>query len=196
MANGGHGGGNGGGGGGGGGAKKGLMSSCLGRLVVFYLGALVLIILLLALANSGLASKIPGLSRLSTGGSTTSTTNSTGIVPVASGSLSQGGGPIAPSGSIGGAGATAGSGASTQSRSVNSPQGGILTSTSYREFYIVQPGDTLSTIAGSFNTTPDTLKQYNVGLGDNITIGQVIFLPPEAVPVQPLPNTGHPSGAP
>jgi LysM repeat protein len=144
------------------------------RLVGLYVVSLLLVIGAVVAMGSGVLANLPIIGGL-TGGST-----STGITTTSNtSSLGTGGGPVAP-----GQG-----GAAINSRMSASPQGGTLTSWGSPPFYIVQPGDTLASIAAQFGTTPAALKQYNPGLTDNIYVNQVIFLPP--VDNGGLPPTGR-----
>jgi LysM repeat protein len=155
------------------GAKQGLLpkNGCL-RLIVFYVGSVVLVAIGFITLASGVLSNLPvlgpTLSSLGSGSSTGTSTNSNGIVAVNIPSLSSGGGPVTGSN---------GSGAQVASRQAASPQGGVLTSWYSSAFYIAQPGDTLDSIAANFGTTAATLRLYNPTLTDPI-VGKVIFLPP------------------
>jgi LysM repeat protein len=155
------------------GAKQGLLpkNGCL-RLIVFYVGSVVLVAIGFITLASGLLSNLPvigpTLGSLGSGSSTGTSINSNGIVAVNIPSLSSGGGPVAGS---------TGSGAQVASRQAASPQGGVLTSWYSSAFYIAQPGDTLDSIAANFGTTAATLRLYNPTLTDPI-VGKVIFLPP------------------
>ena len=162
------------------GAKQGLLpkNGCL-RLIVFYVGSVVLVALGFITLASGLLSNLPvigpTLSSLGSGSSTGTSINSNGIVAVNIPSLSSGGGPV--TGSSGPVTGSNGSGAQVASRQAASPQGGVLTSWYSSAFYIAQPGDTLDSIAANFGTTAATLRLYNPTLTDPI-VGKVIFLPP------------------
>jgi LysM repeat protein len=154
-------------------SKRKSMNGCL-RMVLFYIGSLVAVIIGVLVMGSGALSNLPVI------GGATSGITSTGITSTGNTtSLGTGGGPVAP-----GQG-----GAAINSRMSASPQGGTLTSWGSPPFYIVQPGDTLAGIATQFGTTPAVLKQYNPGLTDNIYVNQVIFLPP--VNGEWLPGTGR-----
>lgn len=71
--------------------------------------------------------------------------------------------------------------------SVNTPEpAGVTPNTSRQEQHIVQPGDTLSSIAATYNTTLDTLLELNqIPNPDLIAAGQIIELPPPPDQVTP-----------
>lgn len=153
--------------------KQGLLpkNGCL-RLIVFYVGSVVLVVLGFITLASGLLTNLPvigpTLGSLGSGSTASSGINSNGIVAVNIPSLSSGGGPVT---------GTSGNGAQVASRQAASPQNGVLTSWYSSAFYIAQPGDTLDSIAANFGTTAAVLRQYNPTLTDPI-VGKVIFLPP------------------
>ena len=57
---------------------------------------------------------------------------------------------------------------------------------------VVQPGDTLDTIAETYNTTPKTIQQANCLVGNNLIAGTIIYVPgappPTSVPCGPPPG--------
>ena len=148
------------------------------RLLGLYVVSLLLVIGAALALGSGVLSRLPVIGGLTSGITTTSQTT-TGAPAASVPALGTGGGPVAP-----GQG-----GAAINSRMSASPQGGTLTSWGSPPFYIVQPGDTIGSIAAQFGTTATALKQYNPGLTDNIYVNQVIFLPP--VNGDWLPGTGR-----
>jgi LysM repeat protein len=160
----------------GGGKKQGLLpkNGCV-RLVIFYVGSVLLVALGFIILASGVLANLPvigsTLGSLGSGSSTTtgSSINSNGIVAVNIPSLSSGGGPTTSG--------TTSTGSQIASRQAASPQGGVLTSWFSSAFYIAQPGDTLDSIAANFGTTAAVLRQYNPTLTEPI-VGKVIFLPP------------------
>lgn len=53
-----------------------------------------------------------------------------------------------------------------------------LTPTPEPQVYVVQSGDTLSTIAQRFGVTVERLREYNGLSGNNLSVGQQILIPP------------------
>jgi len=60
------------------------------------------------------------------------------------------------------------------------PEGTIIEETNYI-VYQVEPGDTLYSIAGKYNTTPDAIKEYNNLTSNLLTINQVLQIPTSEV---------------
>jgi LysM repeat protein len=64
-------------------------------------------------------------------------------------------------------------------------QGGAITGEASLPFYVVQPDDTLWSIAQGFNVQVDTLRVVNSLTGDLIKPGQLIYLPQPGQAQQP-----------
>jgi hypothetical protein len=150
-------------------------NGCL-RLVLMYAASLLALIGGAFILGSGLLSNLhlPGLPAL-------------------------GGGAIVSSQPASGAASTAGGtggsypGITISSRQATSPQdNATLTGWSTGAFYIVQPGDTLDSIAARFGLTANDLLQYNPGLTYTLQPDELIYLPFGTL----LPGTGRKSGSP
>ncbi len=68
-------------------------------------------------------------------------------------------------------------------------QGGAITGEASLPFYVVQPNDTLWSIAQGFNVQVDTLRVVNSLTGDLIKPGQLIYLPQPGQAQQPQQQT-------
>ena len=174
-----------------GGGKKSRLSGngCL-RFVLFYVVALGAVVGGAFVLGSGLLNNLPGIGSLTSGLSGGRSTTSQG-------SSTQGNGIVAvtlPGQGGGGAGSPAvTSGAQINSQQAPSPQGGTLTGWGNGPFYIVQPGDTLSSIAAAYGVTVQALLNNNIHLREPLQPYHVIYLP---VAGSPLPPTGRNSGQP
>jgi LysM repeat protein len=75
-------------------------------------------------------------------------------------------------------------------------QGGTITGETSPPFYIVQPGDSLWSIAHKFGVDIDTLRAINNISGNIIYPGQVIYLPTPGQPASPPAPTARPTDPP
>lgn len=183
----------GGGHGGGGGDKKksgGVLAAVTGNGCLRYLALYIVALVLLAglaIANGlGLLQKL-GLPAFSA--PSVSHTTSTNL-PASSGTSASTTGNV---GTASGGGPLKAPVAMIRNAPVASIQGGQITSMiASQPFYIVQPGDTLDTVAPRFGLTRQQLRDYNSLRDEMLYTGQVLYLPDSTSP--PVPNTGRNAG--
>ena len=189
------------GGGGGGGGRRasdskggsGLVKAVTGNGCLRYLALYIVALLLLvglAVANGlGLFQKL-GLPTFSA--PAVASTNST-TLPASSATGIGGGGTTSTNSTASGGGAAQATGATIQIASAIGGQGSRITATTPGlPFYIVQPRDTLDSVAAKFGLTRQQLYDYNRLTKDMLLIGQVLYLPNPNNP--PVPNTGRNAG--
>ncbi|HMA37653.1 MAG TPA: LysM peptidoglycan-binding domain-containing protein [Chloroflexia bacterium] len=191
---GGHGGGGGGGhGGGGGGVRKAVASNGCLRYIALYVVALFLLIILAIAGGLGWFSHIPLIGGILAQTNTPSITTSSRALAAAPAAAAPAA-PVAnvPAASSGGGAATTAPRAMTNSVPLPGAQGALITPMTAPAFYIVQPKDTLDTVAAAFGTTRDLLSSYNRLSDSMLYVGQVLYLPP--LVRNQVPNTGRNAG--
>ena len=162
-------------------------NGCL-RYLALYIVALVLLAGL-AIANGlGLLQKLslPAFAAPSVARTTSAP------LPASSGTGIGGGSTTSNVSTSSGGGPAKAPGGMSQIAAVIGAQGSLITAKTSPVFYIVQPGDTLDTVAAYFNLTRQSLHDYNRLTQDMLLIGQVLYLPDTNNP--PVPNTGRNAG--
>ncbi len=177
-------------GGGGGDKKKGGLKGCLGngclRYLALFIVALVLLVSGVVATGLGLL-HLPAPAGTQGGGITLSSAKPAAPVrqapapaaPAAPASTSRGGGPTLAKATINGL-------------PLPGTRGSMITPLTTAAFYIVEPADTLDTVAAKYSTTRDALYVYNSLSDPMLKIGQVVYLPPPEY--APVPNTGRNAG--
>ncbi len=189
----------GGGGHGGGGDKKksgGVLAAVTGNGCLRYLALYIVALVLLAglaIANGlGLLQKL-GLPAFAA--PSVARTNSAPL-PASSSTGIGGGGTTASTTSsastASGGGSAKAPAAMIRSQPVAGPQGSQITAMTASPFYIVQPQDTLDTVAAMFGLTRPQLRDFNSLKDEMLYTGQVLYLPDSNNP--PVPNTGRNAG--
>jgi len=182
-----------------GGKKGGLGSALTGngclRYVFMYVGALVLLLAVIGTGGFGLLSRL-GLPSPNARNTGTISVASQGVAPAPTAAAAPQTGGSAPTGggaNVSTAGQPAAGNSLINSMPLPGAQGALITPYVAPAFYIVQPGDTLDTVAAMYGLTRDDLRSYNRLSQDMLLVGQVIYLPPSSY--TRAPSTGRNAGA-
>jgi LysM repeat protein len=183
-----------------GGKKGGLASALTGngclRYVVTYVGALLLLLVAIGTGGFGLLARL-GLPSPNAKNTGTISVASQGVAAPtrAAAAAPQTGGSAPTSGgaNVSTAGQPDAGNSLINSMPLPGAQGALITPYVAPAFYIVQPGDTLDTVAAMYGLTRDDLRSYNRLSQDMLLVGQVIYLPPSSY--TRAPSTGRNAGA-
>jgi LysM repeat protein len=169
-------------------------NGCL-RYVFMYVGALVLLLAAIGTGGFGLLSRL-GLPSPNANNTSTISVASQGVAaPTRAAAAPQTGGSAPTSGgaNVSTAGQPDAGSSLINSMPLPGAQGALITPYVAPAFYIVQPGDTLDTVAAMYGLTRDDLRSYNRLSQDMLLVGQVIYLPPSSY--TRAPSTGRNAGA-
>ena len=149
------------------GKKGGLGSALTGngclRYVFMYVGALVLLLAAIGTGGFGLLSRL-GLPSPNARNTGTISVASQGVAPAPTAAAAPQTGGSAPTGggaNVSTAGQPAAGNSLINSMPLPGAQGALITPYVAPAFYIVQPGDTLDTVAAMYGLTRDDLRSYN-----------------------------------
>ncbi|MGI8588541.1 MAG: LysM peptidoglycan-binding domain-containing protein [Chloroflexia bacterium] len=179
---------------GGGDKKKGGLKGCLGNGCLRYLA---LFIVALVLLVSGVVASGLGLLHVPAPPGTQGSGITVNSKPIAHAPAAPApAAPAAPAGN-GPASTSRGGGPTLARATINGlplpgTRGSMITPLTTAAFYIVEPADTLDTVAAKYSTTRDALYVYNSLSDPMLKIGQVVYLPPPEY--APVPNTGRNAG--
>jgi LysM repeat protein len=187
--------------------KNALQNSCAKGCMV-YMVVLVLLVAFTSIGLGGLSTRLGGSSQPQASVLTQSRQPASATAPQSGPATSGGGGqPAAPAPTTGpaivlalptiqivtgisvSAPAPASTPASAPAQSQAQPQGGVITGDASPPFYVVQPGDTLWSIAVEYGVGTDGLRGINNLADDIIKPGQLLYLPQPGQPQQPAPTS-------